>query len=285
MPLLKEAAFICRILFQRLSAAGATLSSGPSWYVSGGTEVDVRTPAMVFNGKDFGVIARYDYLAAQPSEVWFKLFQCCNQNNDGDPFRRCSDCDDGNAAVYPGALQVCDGLNNDCDDPAWPLPDGTNEVDIDGDTQSECAGDCDETDVTVYTGAPELCDFQDNNCDTVIDEGFPIPGASDFVLWDNDKQTIEWTAVEFADGYDLVRGRLEVLTGSGGDFTESIDTCLVDDHGETTVLDREMPMVGSGFHYLVRAQAACKDGTYDSGGDGQVEKRDAEIESSAGACP
>jgi hypothetical protein len=25
------------------------------------------------------------------------------------------DCDDGNAAIYPGATEVCDGLNNDCD--------------------------------------------------------------------------------------------------------------------------------------------------------------------------
>ena len=26
-----------------------------------------------------------------------------------------TDCDDPNAAIYPGATEVCDGLDNDCD--------------------------------------------------------------------------------------------------------------------------------------------------------------------------
>ena len=35
---------------------------------------------------------------------------------DGDGFDTCAgDCDDGDADVYPGALDVCDGLDNDCD--------------------------------------------------------------------------------------------------------------------------------------------------------------------------
>ncbi len=34
------------------------------------------------------------------------------QDNDGDGFY--DDCDDDNAAIYPGAAEVCDGLDNDC---------------------------------------------------------------------------------------------------------------------------------------------------------------------------
>jgi len=30
------------------------------------------------------------------------------------------DCDDTNGAVFPGAPEVCDGVNNDCDHPDWP---------------------------------------------------------------------------------------------------------------------------------------------------------------------
>src|SRR6185295_4962782 len=30
------------------------------------------------------------------------------------------DCDDANGAVYPGALELCDGLRNNCSAPDWP---------------------------------------------------------------------------------------------------------------------------------------------------------------------
>jgi hypothetical protein len=46
------------------------------------------------------------------------------QDLDADGFPSTSDCDDTNPAIYPGAAQFCDGLNNDCDHPAWPAPPG-----------------------------------------------------------------------------------------------------------------------------------------------------------------
>ena len=42
-------------------------------------------------------------------------------DGDSDGLRACDgDCDDADSSVYPGASQVCDGVNNDCDDPLWP---------------------------------------------------------------------------------------------------------------------------------------------------------------------
>jgi N-acetylneuraminic acid mutarotase len=38
------------------------------------------------------------------------------RDDDGDGFTECGgDCNDGNAAVHPGASDVCDGIDNDCD--------------------------------------------------------------------------------------------------------------------------------------------------------------------------
>ena len=73
------------------------------------------------------------------------------------------DCDDNHATVYPGAPQICDGLNNDCDAPDWPtVP--ADEVDQDGDSHPLC-GDCDDNLATVYPGAPQICDGLNNDCD------------------------------------------------------------------------------------------------------------------------
>ncbi|MCP3979419.1 MAG: hypothetical protein GY716_08825 [bacterium] len=73
---------------------------------------------------------------------------CSAVDLDGDGFRsdRCEtrlryDCDDANAGVYPGAAQVCDGVNNDCSAVDWPNLDNSNELDDDGDGVTGCEGD------------------------------------------------------------------------------------------------------------------------------------------------
>jgi len=72
------------------------------------------------------------------------------------------DCDDTDPAVYPGAEEICDGVDTDCD-PSTTLP--TPDVDLDEDGVEACAGDCNDADPWVYPGATELCDGEDNDCD------------------------------------------------------------------------------------------------------------------------
>jgi MYXO-CTERM domain-containing protein len=92
------------------------------------------------------------------------------------------DCDDTNASIFPGALEVCDGLDQDCNGVA---DDGLLEVwfsDADGDgfgdaevSEEDCRApvgfvaddtDCDDGDGFSYPGAPdELGDQVDQDCD------------------------------------------------------------------------------------------------------------------------
>jgi hypothetical protein len=77
------------------------------------------------------------------------------------------DCNDGDADVNPGEVEVLgDGVDNDCD---GGVDGGT--LDYDSDHYTEAAGDCDPYDATIYPAAPELADGKDNDCDNQRDEG------------------------------------------------------------------------------------------------------------------
>ncbi len=109
------------------------------------------------------------------------------QDNDGDGFPASEDCSDNDAATHPGAIEICNGLDDNCDGVIDEGVTQTYFADVDGDgfgdpgaTVEACSAptghttsgtDCDDTEASVFPGAPELCDSLDNNCDGTVDDG------------------------------------------------------------------------------------------------------------------
>ncbi len=87
-----------------------------------------------------------------------------NLDQDHDGYKAADDCDDNNAQVHPGADEVCDEADNDCDD----LVDEGFDADSDGHTSAELceAGtDCDDAAATVNPDAEEVpYDGIDQDC-------------------------------------------------------------------------------------------------------------------------
>ncbi len=122
-------------------------------------------------------------------------------DSDGDGFTTDEDCDDDDPGVHPGAAEICDEVDNDCDGEIDEEVAETWYPDVDGDGWGDesaaiaaCEprsgyvqqpGDCDDDDPETYPDAEERCDGVDNDCDGEVD----------------DNPTELWYADSDADGY------------------------------------------------------------------------------------
>ena len=118
------------------------------------------------------------------------------QDADGDGYSASAgDCDDNNAAIHPGAIEICNEIDDNCDEEVDNVEEGMTYTwyqDSDGDgfgnadlatlENANCeppegyaiaSGDCDDTRSTIYPGAVEQCDGVDNDCDALIDDADP----------------------------------------------------------------------------------------------------------------
>ncbi|MEC7985837.1 MAG: putative metal-binding motif-containing protein, partial [Myxococcota bacterium] len=133
-----------------------------------------------------------------------------------------SDCDDNSDLSYPGAEEICDGLDNDCNE---EIDEGLDiSFFVDGDEDgfgdddqvvqgcqpafglSQIGGDCNDDDASISPIANELCDGVDNNCNGTFDEGVMTTYYNDVDGdgFGDDGQSIE--ACEAPEGYVLIGG-------------------------------------------------------------------------------
>ena len=80
---------------------------------------------------------------------------CAGQDDDADGFVAADDCNDQDATVNPGAPEICDLQDNNCDGVI------DENQDADGDGFTSCDGDCNDADNTIWIGA--TCDDNDPN--------------------------------------------------------------------------------------------------------------------------
>ena len=139
------------------------------------------------------------------------------------------DCDDTVASQFPGNVEECDDLDNDCNDAVDDgLPEETYFADSDGDgfgdpeTPVSACGplpgrvvddtDCDDGDPANSPGFTEICDGGDNDCDDLVDDEDDSVDPSSMLDWYRDDD-----GDGFGDGAPVER------CAAGGPYTTNDD--------------------------------------------------------------
>jgi large repetitive protein len=198
-------------------------------------------------------------------------------DSDGDGYLSDEDCDDDDGNVNPGAEEICDGFDNDCDNQSDEGVTTEYFVDSDGDgfgnpdiATDACqppegfvvnGSDCDDTDGSSYPSAAESCDGLDNDCNGEVDDGL---GEIYFLDEDSDG----FGGVEEVEACDL-RDGLSAIGGDCDDLDETVspaasevcdgldnDCDLATDEGVTTTHYADSD--GDGYGSDDQTQEACQ---------------------------
>ena len=155
------------------------------------------------------------------------------QDADGDGISEYEgDCGPEDPATWPGAPELCDGKDNNCDGAVDNNPEGSlwffdGDQDGHGDPnqpQAACdppegfvasSEDCDDADPAIHPDQPEACNDVDDDCDGSIDEDAP-PSRS-------------WFPDSDGDGHGNPATPLTICADPGGAYVLEGDDCDDDD--------------------------------------------------------
>jgi hypothetical protein len=136
-----------------------------------------------------------------------------------------ADCDDADAAVFPGASEgVADGVDQDCDgyelcfvdldEDGWGggATTATGAMDCSERFTTTMAGDCDDSDAGTNPGVVEVCGGADEDCDGLVDD------ADSAVLG-----TSTWYADADSDGFGDPTGTVAACAAPVGYVVDATD--------------------------------------------------------------
>ena len=125
--------------------------------------------------------------AEEVADAWDSGGEEPSEDLDGDGHDEDEDCDDTDAAVYPGAPERCDGVDQDCDS---EIDVGASDAprwyrDADGDTYGDVSSD------EVACDAPAGYVADPSDCDDARAEVNPSASESCATAWDDDCDGVE----------------------------------------------------------------------------------------------
>ena len=186
--------------------------------------------------------------AINPNTVWY-----LDADNDnyytGSPMVQCTspgtgyrytglvgggDCNDGHSGINPGATEICDNLDNNCNNQTDEGVLNTFYRDMDGDSygdpnisQQACSApagfvanntDCDDNNPNVNPGTAEICDNLDNNCNNQVDDGINCCPATN-IIYVNDDAPGNNDGASWTDAFNDLQDAL-ALAGNCPNVTE-----------------------------------------------------------------